>query len=455
MGQTEPGYLFFTPKDVIRGNGYPTIYSDDGQLVWQGPNANYSALQPQMLDGEPVIALWTGYAGKGFGWGHISILNSSYDEIHRVTLNCKEHNFVTGLEPMDFDSCIDIHESQFTDNGTILVTAVNVTQADLSSVGGPRDGWIQDGLIYEIDIKTNEIVFRWSAHEHLDEVPLSDVYAPLGGSGVNKTDPYGYPHLNAVYKYGNDYLVSSRYMCSVFFIAPNGTLNWHLHGRTGGDFHLGIGASFCYQHDVRFESQNPERVTLSMHNNDNTDFTGATSLTTGLVLDVELQGSKKVTVKSRMWDADEPVYAQSQGSYQVLGNGHTLQDHGATPKIEEYDENGRIVMRARFGYDNTMQTYRVYRYPWVGRPSNKPSVVACPSIKSGKTAVYVSWNGATDVQSWKVFSGSQVKHTAVRNGFETTILVDDLSNKDQIVVEAVGGVNDGARSESVTIGQGC
>jgi hypothetical protein len=229
MGQTEPGYLFFTPKDAIRNSGHPTIYSDDGQLVWQGPNASYSALQPQMLDGEPVIALWTGYAGKGFGWGHISVLNSSYDEIHRVTLNCKEHNFVTGLEPMEFDSCIDIHESQFTDNGTILVTAVNVTQADLSSVGGPKDGWIQDGLIYEIDIKTNEIVFRWSAHEHPDEAPLSDVYAPLGGSGVNKTDPYGYPHLNAVYKYGDDYLVSSRYMCSVFFIASDGTLNWHLH----------------------------------------------------------------------------------------------------------------------------------------------------------------------------------------------------------------------------------
>lgn len=192
-----------------------------------------------------------------------------------------------------------------------------------------------------------------------------------------------------------------------------------------------------------------------MHNNDNTEFTGHTVLAAGLVLDLELQGSKEVTVKSRMWDADEPVYAQSQGSYQVLGNGHVLQDHGATPKIEEFDENGRIVMRARFGYDNTMQTYRAYRYPWIGRPSTKPDVVACPSSKSGKTAVYVSWNGATDVELWKVYSGSQVKHTAVRNGFETTILVDDLSHNDQLVVEAVGGVNDGVRSKSVTVRQGC
>ena len=191
-----------------------------------------------------------------------------------------------------------------------------------------------------------------------------------------------------------------------------------------------------------------------MHNNDNTEFTGHASLTTGMILEVELQGSKQVTLKSRMWDATEPVYAESQGSYQRLGNGHVLQDHGATPKIEEYDENGTIVMRARFGYDNNMQTYRAYRYNWVGRPSTKPDVLACPSTKSGTTAVYVSWNGATDVQLWKVYSGSQVKQTAVRNGFETTIMVNGLSDRDFVFIEAVGGVGDGTRSESVIIGQG-
>lgn len=232
MGQTEPGFLFLSPEDEIRGTGHPAIYSDDGQLIWQGANGNYSALQPQILNGEPVIAYWAGYVGEGFGFGHISILNSSYDEIHHVTIDCKEQNFRTVFEPMTFNSCIDIHESQITDNGTILVTAVNVTQADLSSIGGPKDGWIQDGLVYEIDIATNEILFRWSAHEHIDQVPLSDVRAPLqdsGGSGVNATYPFGYPHLNAIDKYGDNYLVSSRYMCSVFFIAPNGTVIWHLH----------------------------------------------------------------------------------------------------------------------------------------------------------------------------------------------------------------------------------
>ncbi|KAJ5585674.1 hypothetical protein N7450_005461 [Penicillium hetheringtonii] len=459
IGQTEPGFLFISPSDIIRGDSHPAIYSDDGQLVWQGAKGNYTALQPQMLDGEPVIAYWEGFQGAGFGFGHITILNSSYDEIHRVTLSCKDQRFVTVYDPMELDSCIDLHESQFTENGTVLVTAVNVTQADLTSIGGQKDGWIQDGLIYEIDIKTNEILFRWSAYEHRNEAPMGYDWAPIGatgaGSGVNKTDPYGYPHLNSIYKYGNDYLLSSRYMCSIFFIAPNGSIIWHLHGRTGGDFNLGLDTNFCYQHDVRFMAQSPERVTLSMHNNDNTEFTGHTSLTTGLVLHVELQGSKDVTVESRMWDAAEPVYVESQGSYQVLKNGHALQGHGAIPKIEEYDENGIVVMRARFGYDNIVQSYRAYRYPWVGRPSTKPDAAACLSDEDGKIAVHVSWNGATDVVSWKVYSGSQLKQTATRNGFETTILVDGLSENDSVVVEAVGGVGDGTRSKSVTVGLSC
>ena len=201
-----------------------------------------------------------------------------------------------------------------------------------------------------------------------------------------------------------------------------------------------------------------------MHNNDYSAFTDKTTRTTGLVLDIELQGSKQVTVNRKLWDAADPVYVKSQGNYQTLGNGHVLLGHGVTPEIKEYDENGAVVMSARFGYDNTMGSYRSYRAPWVGRPSTKPDVVACPPPpslssslpgESGVVAVYVSWNGATDVDSWRVYSGSQVKKTAVRNGFETRILVDGLDSGESVVVEAVGGVGDGTRSRAVTVKQDC
>lgn len=226
-GKTELGYLFFSPSTDT--TSHPAIYSDDGQLVWQGPRANTSALQPQTLDGEPVLAYWHGADITGFGFGSISILNTSYDEIYHVTLPGETETFVTVLDPQTFPSYIDIHESEITEQGTILVTAVNVTQLDLEPIGGPKDGWVMDGLFYEIDIKTNKVLFRWSTIEHLSEIPLSNSELPFNGKGGSKTEPYEYPHLNSVAKYGDLYLISSRFMCSIFLIDKHGNVTWHLH----------------------------------------------------------------------------------------------------------------------------------------------------------------------------------------------------------------------------------
>lgn len=137
--------------------------------------------------------------------------------------------FLTASDEEDLSSYVDIHESAITEDGTILVTAVNVTQTDLSSVGGPRDGWVQDGLVYEIDIETNEVLFRWSAVEHKRQLPLEYVEYPLGESGRNRSMPYEYPHLNSIAKYGEHYLVSSRYMCAVFLLDKRGDLIWLFH----------------------------------------------------------------------------------------------------------------------------------------------------------------------------------------------------------------------------------
>ncbi|KAJ5629501.1 hypothetical protein N7528_003158 [Penicillium herquei] len=459
VGQTEPGFIFLTVRDLLRGAIYPSIYSDDGQLIWQGPKGVQFALQPQVLDGEPVLVYWDGTANLGFGHGHISILNTSYDEIHRVTLDCQQQNIVTVYdEPVDIDSCLDLHENQFTDNGTVLAMAVNVTQADLTSVGGPKDGWIQDGVIYEIDLKTNEILFRWSAFEHIDELPMSYVMTPFNvtdGEGRSKTSPWEYPHLNSVAKYGDSYLLSSRQMCAIILVAPDGSVTWTLHGQTGGDFNLGPDTSFCFQHDVRVVSESPGRVVLSLHNNNNASSTNVAAFTTGMVLEVELEGSKNVTLKRRMWDHLDLVYSTAQGGFQSLPNGHVLLGHGAVPKFEEFDENDTLAMRGSFGYDGKMESYRTYRSPWVGRPLTEPDVIACPHEDGvNSTTVFMSWNGATDVESWKVYSGSQVMGTAVRNGFETAAIIDGLADGDSISIEAVGP-HGSIRSRTITVGQGC
>lgn len=197
-----------------------------------------------------------------------------------------------------------------------------------------------------------------------------------------------------------------------------------------------------------------------MHNNENTGSVGQTSITTGLVLDIDFH-TKNVSLNRQMWNQQQPVFSTSQGSFQSLDNGHVLLGQGSTPLIEEYDENGALVMSAQFGYGNfTMESYRAYRYPWVGRPATTPSVRACrrdggddDPAKGGKVAVYVSWNGATDIQAWKILAGPDpdklsVVNTVRRNGYETTVWIQDVG--DHVIAEAIGGPNGGVKSNVVT-----
>lgn len=236
-GQTEFGHLFLAPLDYNRGTDSLAIYSDDGQLVWYRPDSEksneiYFTIRPQRWNDQPVITYWEGeFFMEGYGYGAITILNSSYQEIAKVTLPASEENIFKASSPGNRSSYIDLHEDTITDEGTMLVTAVNVTQMDLSPIGGPKDGWVQDALVYEIDIDTNEVLFRWSTVDHQKEIPLTDSMIPLHaqGDGHNASEPYPYAHLNTVTKYGDTYMISARYLCSVYLVHKNGTVLWKLH----------------------------------------------------------------------------------------------------------------------------------------------------------------------------------------------------------------------------------
>ncbi|KAL6228995.1 ASST-domain-containing protein [Aspergillus navahoensis] len=85
-GPTAPGFLFIGPS---------TSTSSD-----------------LTLHGEPVLTFWQGHNVKRFGYGHISILNASYEEIYRVTLpGSNDNKFVTATNG-SFPSYIDIHATK-------------------------------------------------------------------------------------------------------------------------------------------------------------------------------------------------------------------------------------------------------------------------------------------------------------------------------------------------------
>jgi hypothetical protein len=101
---------------------------------------------------------------------------------------------------------------------------------------------------------------------------------------------------------------------------------------------------------------------------------------------------------------------------QVLPDGHVFVGWGSEPYFTEFARNGSTVFDAFFGKDR--DTYRAYRFPWVGRPRDEPALV----VDGGNA--YVSWNGATQVATWRLLDTSGKRLVAAkRRNFETTLSV--------------------------------
>lgn len=113
---------------------------------------------------------------------------------------------------------------------------------------------------------------------------------------------------------------------------------------------------------------------------------------------------------------------------QVLPDNHVVMGYGSVPTMKEYNTMGDVVLSVAWGEAEAVQSYRTYKAPWVGKPSSKPDVFAC--WKENGTEVYMSWNGATDVQTWTVWGGatnetlSEVTSVG-RSGFETKVVVGE------------------------------
>ena len=236
-----PGLVFYTPTAGINEHAFisrlgPLISTDAGDLVWAGPESgDASNFRVQSLFDEPVITFWegTGAAAAGLlaghGYGQVQIYNTSYDLIATV---CPKLN-LTKPPNQSSDCDADVHESFITTSGSILVTAYNVTPADLTSIGGPQQGYVWDTLIAEIDIQTNQVLFLWSPLAH---IPLKDSKYPLQGSGRNTSNPYDFFHANAIYPWEGGYLINSRHTWTTYYVGRDGKIIWQINGADGGDF---------------------------------------------------------------------------------------------------------------------------------------------------------------------------------------------------------------------------
>lgn len=224
----DPGLIFMSVRNSNEDVGTaPTIYDNNGDMVWQGPNEKTMNFRQQRLHGRDVITFWDGETGVlGYGYGSVHILDTSYRELYRITL--EDDDLVTPTGALR-ESYIDVHEHIITPRNTIIVSAINITQADLTAVpDGGNDMWVIVPLFYEIDIPTNQVLFKWDAQEHMDDIPLSKSKQRFWGGDAQSRAWDGY-HMNSVHPMKDGYLVSIRFLWGVYYVSnKDGSVLWAL-----------------------------------------------------------------------------------------------------------------------------------------------------------------------------------------------------------------------------------
>lgn len=366
-----PEPIFIAPYNSPTGQAGAVIVDNGGEPLWENPLSGKvtTNFRVQHYRGSPVLTWWEGSIELGHGIGEYVIADAGYRVLRRVQA-------ARGLRG-------DLHEFVITPRGTALLTSYVVDNADLSPVGGPRHGTIQDAIFQEIDLSSGEVLLEWHSLEH---IPLAESYAPVEAN-------WDFFHINSVGLDGDgNLLVSGRSTHTVYKLDRGGAIMWRLGGK-GSDFDMRAGASFAWQHDARRQLDG----TMTVFDNGATPAVEKRSR--ALILDVDEE-----TMTATMLDeyTHRNVLAGSQGSVQLLPNGNVFVGWGEAPRVSEFDHVGRLVFDAELGHQ--YESYRAFRLPWTGQPAEAPAL-ALAGAGRGLTA-YASWNGATEVHSWQLLAGS-------------------------------------------------
>src|SRR6185437_16230334 len=375
------GYVF-TTNGPGPGQYGPLIYTPQGRLVWfqrlpEGEAAEN--LSVQSYEGRPVLTWWRGHVlSLGFGQGEDVVMNSHYQTIARIPGG-------NGLKA-------DLHELQLAPHDVAYITAFNPIHCDLSSVQGSRGGAIVDTAIQQIDMKTGLVRWEWHSLDHIGAAE-SEVEAPSGATA------WDYFHLNSIDRQpGGDLLISARSTWAGYLLqGGSGKVLWRLGGNRSS-FKMGPGTKMAWQHDGRLLA-NGELTFFDDGSNPPIH-----SQSRGLRIELDYKAREARLVKAYT-HADPPLLAASQGNMQTLANGNALIGYGGVAAISEYAPDGSLVFDAHQPFD--MSFYRAYRFPWGGHPSSPPAVLASFNDTEEETIVHASWNGATDVSSWRLLAGEQ------------------------------------------------
>jgi len=397
----------FTTNGPGPGAYGPLIYTPRGKLVWfdqLSGGLTAEDLNVQSYEGRRDLTFWQGKVlSLGFGQGEDVILDSNYEHVATV----KGGN---GLRA-------DLHEFQIAPRDVAYITAYNPIRCDLSSAEGSSKGAIVDAAVQEIDIKTGLVRWEWHSLDHV-AVSESETSPPKG-------TPWDWFHLNSIDVEGGDsnqsgnILISARSTWATYQLeGGSGKILWRL-GGLKSSFAMGPGTKTAWQHDGRVLPDGE----ITLFDDGSNPPVHAQSRALRIRLDLK---KHTATLTKAYTHLAPPLLSASQGNMQTLADGNTVVEYGGAPQISEYAPDGALLLDAHLSYEEI--SYRGFRFPWSGRPSSPPAVAANLNNTGEQTIVHMSWNGATEVASWRVLAGVHLKALAPRatiavSGFESSTIL--------------------------------
>lgn len=422
---TSSGFVFVAPygfsSDATYGQSGSLILDNLGNPIWfrplSSPNLMNTDFRMQIFNGKPVLTFWQGTlvtppaytnapGGSSEPGSCYYILDNTYAVIKTVSA---QKGFTS-----------DIHEFLLTPRNTALLLSTKKIPMDLTPYGGPKNGFIQDFAIQEIDLHTNQLLFFWDA---LDHIPFTDSYQSAS-SAVQSDNIWDVYHLNSIGLTDtvDDIIVSSRSTWTIYRInKPTGNIVWRLGGKQSS-FAIASGGEFSWQHDARFLPTN----LVSLFDDNSNGSSDPEPPSHGLILQLDL--NSMTAAVNRTYYHDPNLSVASQGNLQSLPNGNKFVGWGQSAYYSEFNEAGNtegnpalnLLYAAQM--PSTNYSYRAYRNDWVGKPFYPPSIGIISS--GGQITVYASWNGSTETTQWQIFAGPKPKKlflisSPIKSGFET------------------------------------
>ncbi|MHB1537191.1 MAG: arylsulfotransferase family protein [Solirubrobacteraceae bacterium] len=427
----QPGDIFLA---VYAGPGSrgPAIVNQRGQLVWMDAlpgELKATNLQVQHWEGRELLTWWQGYIPpQGFGLGEEIVDNTSYEEVMKI----KAGN--GGLA--------DLHDFHLEPHDTAVFTVFRTIHCNLTSVGGTSNSAVTDALYQELDLKTGLVRREWNSVDH---VALGESYSEASGASLQ--NPFDFFHLNTIDPRGNGTTLLSSRNTSAFWIVD--TKTGQILEKVGGKkstVKQEPGTRTAFQHDVMTLPNGDISIFDNGGSPFNEPFSEAHSR--GLIVEVDKQTNTERVVQE--FNHTPPIPAASQGDVQPQPDGSWFIGWGQEPYFSEYNAKGELIYDARMWAERNTEdkqreteSYRTYKFPWKATPHWQPAIAA--ASKNGETEVWASWNGATEVSSWRLLGGEgsgalKPVATTPKTNFETTIRAPEQGYVKVQALDAAGNV---------------